>query len=46
MPVGEFMDRLSNSREDVEANLSTVFHSVRGSDFVTNYVKCGVDEDG
>ena len=31
MPVGEFMDRVSNSDEDVEANLSTVFQSVRGS---------------
>ena len=25
MPVGEFMDRVSNSDENVEANLSTVF---------------------
>ena len=31
MPVGEFMDRVSNSDQDVEANLSTVFQSVRGS---------------
>ena len=31
MPVGEFIDRVSNSDEDVEANLSTVFQSVRGS---------------
>ena len=31
MPVGEFMDRVSNSDEDVEANLSTVFQNVRGS---------------
>ena len=31
LPVGEFMDRMSNSDEDIEANLSTVFQSVRGS---------------
>ena len=31
MPVGESMDRVSNSDQDVEANLSTVFQSVRGS---------------
>ena len=31
LPVGEFMDRLSASDEDVEANLSTVFTSMRGS---------------
>ena len=31
MPVGEFMDRVPNSDQDVEANLSTVFQSVRGS---------------
>ena len=31
MPVSEFMDRVSNSDEDVKANLSTVFQSVRGS---------------
>ena len=31
MPEGEFMDRVYNSNEDVEANLSTVFQSVRGS---------------
>ena len=31
MPIGEFMDRVSNSDEDVEANLSTIFQSVRGS---------------
>ena len=31
MPVGKFMDRVSNSDQDVEANLSTVFQSVRGS---------------
>ena len=29
--VGEFMDRVSNSEQDVEANLSTVFQSVCGS---------------
>ena len=31
LPVGDFIDRLSNSDENVEANLSTVFQSVRGS---------------
>jgi hypothetical protein len=31
MPVGEFMDRVSTSNEQVEGNLSTVFQSVRGS---------------
>ena len=31
LPVGEFMDRLSASDEDVEANLSTVFTNMRGS---------------
>ena len=31
LPVGEFMDRVSNSDENIEANLSTVFQSVRGS---------------
>ena len=31
LPVGEFMDRVSTSDEDVEAHLSTVFQSVRGS---------------
>ena len=31
MPVGEFMDRVSNSDQDVEANLSTVLQSVRGT---------------
>ena len=31
LPVGEFMDRVSSSDEDIEANLSTVFQSVRGS---------------
>ena len=25
LPVGEFMDRVSSSEEDIEANLSTVF---------------------
>ena len=30
MPVGEFKDRVSNSDQDIEANLSTVFR-VRGS---------------
>ena len=31
LPVGDFMDCASNSDENVEANLSTVFQSVRGS---------------
>ena len=31
LPVHEFMDRLSTSDEDVEANLSTIFTSMRGS---------------
>ena len=31
LPVGDFMDRVSNSDKNVEANLSTVFQSVRGS---------------
>ena len=31
LPVGEFMDRLSSSDEDVEANLSTVLTNMRGS---------------
>ena len=31
LPVGEFMDRVSNSEQDVEANLSTVFQNIRGS---------------
>ena len=31
LPVGELMARVSNSDHDVEANLSTVFQSVRGS---------------
>ena len=29
MPVGEFMDSVYNSDENVEANLSTVFQNVR-----------------
>ena len=33
MPAGEFMDRVSNTDENVEANLSTVFQNVRGSGF-------------
>ena len=31
LPVREFMDRVSTSDEDVAANLSTMFQSVRGS---------------
>ena len=31
MPVGEFMNRVSNSDEHIEGSLSTVFQSVRGS---------------
>ena len=31
MPVGEFMDILSSTDQEIEANLSTVFQSVRGS---------------
>ena len=31
MPVGEFMDRLSSTDQEVEANLSSVFQSVHGS---------------
>ena len=31
MPVQTFLDKLSKSDQDVEANLSTVFQSVRGS---------------
>ena len=31
MPVGEFMDRVSNSDEHIEGSLSTVFHNIRGS---------------
>ena len=31
MPVGEFMDRLSSTDQEVEANLSNVFQSVPGS---------------
>ena len=28
LPVSEFMERVSNSNEDIEANLSTVFQRV------------------
>ena len=31
LPVGNLMDRVSNSEENVESNLSTVFQSVHGS---------------
>ena len=31
VPVGVFLDRLSKSDQDLEANLSTIFQSVRGS---------------
>ena len=31
MPVQDFLDQLSKSNQDVEANLSTVFQSIRGS---------------
>ena len=31
MPVGEFMDRVSNFDQDLEANLSTVFQSIGSS---------------
>ena len=31
MPVGEFMNRVSNSDEHIEGSLSTVFQSIRGS---------------
>ena len=31
MPVCEFMDKVSDSDQEIEANLSTVFQSVRGS---------------
>ena len=31
MPVGEFMDRVSNSDEHIEGSLSTVFQNIRGS---------------
>ena len=30
LPVAECMDQVSNSEQDVEANISTVFQSVRG----------------
>ena len=31
MPVPQFVDKVSDSNQEIEANLSTVFHSVRGS---------------
>ena len=31
LPVGQFMDRVNASDEEVEGNLSTIFQSVRGS---------------
>ena len=31
MPVGEFVDRVSTSDEEVEGNLSTIFQQMRGS---------------
>ena len=31
MPVGQFIDRISCSDDEVEGNLSTIFQSVRGS---------------
>ena len=31
LPVGDYLDRVSNSDENIQANLSTVFQSVRGS---------------
>ena len=50
MPVGEFMDRLSSTDQEVEANLSTVFQSVRGSKQYWfqrhSEVKCMVREYG
>ena len=33
VPVGEFMDRVSNSDQDVEANLSTVFQTAHSSKY-------------
>ena len=33
MPVGDFMDRVSNSDEYIEGSLSTVFQNVRGSNY-------------
>ena len=33
MPVGDFMDRVSNSDEHIEGSLSTVFQNVRGSNY-------------
>ena len=50
MPVGEFMDRMSNSDEHVEGSLSTVFQSVCGSNqfwfLHCNEVICMVREYG
>ena len=50
LPVGEFMDRLSASDEDVEANLSTVFRNMRGSKqywyLRRSEVNCMVQEHG
>ena len=31
MPIGEFVDRVSTSDEEVEGNLSTIFQQMRGS---------------
>ena len=31
MPVGEFVDRVSTSDEEVEGNLNTIFQQMRGS---------------
>ena len=33
MPVGDIMDRVSNSDEHIEGSLSTVFQNVRGSNY-------------
>ena len=33
MPVGDFIDRVSNSDEHIEANLSTVLQNIRGSSY-------------
>ena len=48
LPVGEFMDRVSNSDENIEGNLSTVFQSVRGSKqyWYRSEVLCMVREYG
>ena len=50
LPVGEFMDILSSSDEDVEANLSTVFTNMRGSKpywfLKRSQVNCMVQEYG